>query len=164
MTLYELTSQYTDLIRAYESAEDDAERAEILSRLDQTDESISDKAEAYARIMRNADADAKAISDEIKRLQERKKSCEALSTRMKEGIHCAMNLAGASELMTTIGKWRIQKNPWSVSILDESAIPEKYLIPQPPTVDKRAMLSDFKETGELLDGVEFTQTEGVRFR
>lgn len=164
MTLFELTSEYLQLVNAYEAAETEAERAEILEQLGSTNDSISDKADAYARVMRNADASAKAYSDEIKRLQERKKCFENLAQRMKDGIRFVMEQAGATELNTSIGKWRMQKNPWSVNILNPEKIPEKYLTPQPPAIDKRAMLLDFKETGEELDGVEFVQTEGVRFR
>ena len=76
----------------------------------------------------------------------------------------AMEVAGATEIQTSIGKWRIQKNPPSVNVVDASKIPKRFLIQQEPAIDKKAMLTEFRNTGEEIDGVEITQTEGVRFR
>lgn len=51
-----------------------------------------------------------------------------------------------------------------MNVVDASKIPERFLIQQEPAIDKKAMPTEFRNTGEEIDGVEITQTEGVRFR
>lgn len=162
--LYDLTDEYVSLVALYEDAETEQEREEILQRILDCGDDIAAKAENYAKFVKNEEADAKALTVEIARLQDKKRVAENAVKRTKEYLLMAMEIAGASEIQTSIGKWRIQKNPPSVNVVDASKIPERFLIQQEPTVDKKAMLAEFRSTGEVFDGVEITQTEGVRFR
>ena len=93
-----------------------------------------------------------------------KKTADNTAERMLQHLHYAMEIAGATEIRTSIGKFRIAKNPWSVAVLDESKIPEEFLIPQPPKVDKTAIMQRFRESGEIIDGCDMVRREGVRFR
>lgn len=162
--LYELTDAYVSLMAQYEDAESDTEREQILQMILDCEGDIATKAENYAKIMKNTEADAKALADEIKRLTAKKVAAENAVKRLKDYLKYAMEIAGASEIQTSIGKWRIQKNPFSCIVNDVSKIPERFLIPQEPVVDKKSILAELKSTGEVFDGVEIVQTEGVRFR
>ena len=164
MKLYELTEAYAELISRLEDCQNAIEESEVLSAIDAVSEDIAAKGEAYARIMRNKMAEAAGFEAEIKRLQARKKSAENTVERLKENILYAMGMVGATELNTTIGKWRVQKNVPSVVITDEAKIPEEFTIPQPPKIVKIAIMQHYKDTGEIPDGCDVIQTEGVRFR
>ena len=164
MKLYELTEAYSELISRLEDCQNALEESEVLSAIDAVSEDIAAKGEAYARIMRNKMAEAAGFEAEIKRLQARKKSAENTVERLKENILYAMGMVGATELNTTIGKWRMQKNVPSVVIMDESKIPEEFTAPQPPKIVKVAIMQHYKETGEIPEGCDIVQTEGVRFR
>ncbi len=164
MKLYELTEAYAELISRLEDCQNSLEESEVLSALDVISEDIAAKGEAYARIMRNKMAEAAGLEAEIKRLQARKKSAENTVERLKENILYAMGMVGATELNTTIGKWRVQKNVPSVVITDEAKIPEEFTVPQPPKIMKVAIMQHYKETGEIPEGCDIVQTEGVRFR
>lgn len=163
-TLYELTNKWAALVDAYDMAEDAEEQDAALAALAEAEGDIVDKAEAYARIMRNYQAAADGYKAEAQRLAKRQRAAEAAVERMKAALLETMKATGATEIATGIGKWKVQMNPWSCEVLDEAAVPEKYRIPQPDKIDKRAMLADFKATGEMFDGVEFRQTAGLRFR
>ena len=162
--LYELTDAYAGLYAQLDDCSTLDEAAEVLAQLDALETDIADKASNYAKMLKNLDSEANAYAGEIKRLQERKRVAEKAIDRLKDNMRFAMGIAGATEIATPIGKWRIAKNPPSVQITDAGAVPERFLIPQPPEVDKRAILKAYKETGELFDGVEIVQTEGARFR
>lgn len=164
MTLYELSSGYALMLDLYDSAETDEERQEILERMTEYDGDIAEKAEAYARIMRNKQAEAKAYREEADRLTEKRRAAEGVVDRLKCALLDAMKLVGATEIVTTIGKWRAQMNPWSVEIMDAESVPEQFLIPQPAKVDRKAILDEFRKTGEIIDGVEIRQSLGIRFR
>lgn len=162
--LYELTTEYAELVDQYEMADNDEQRAEILAAIGAVQGDIGDKAEAYARIIRNMQADADAYKAESQRLANKQRAAERAVEGLKARLLNAMTAVGASEIRTDIGKWRIQMNPWSVRVLDDAAVPAEYHIPQPDKIDKAGILKRFKETGELLNGVEVTQVAGLRFR
>lgn len=164
MTLYELTEGYASLLGMYDAAETPEEREDILDMMAGVEGDISDKAEAYARIIRNKLAEAEAFKVEADRLTAKRKAAEAVVDRLKEAITTAMKLTGTQEIPTTIGKWRLTMNPWSCEVTDPDSVPEEWHVPQPDKIDRAGLLKRFRETGELIDGVEFRQTSGARFR
>lgn len=163
-SLYELTGEYEDLIFRLEEAGSEEESAQILEALDALDERIEDRAEIYARIIRNKQSEAEGLKAEADRLTKRRQSAENTAEKLKARLLDTMTRLGKSEIATAIGKWKVQNNPWSVEVLDLSAIDPEWLIEQPPKVDRAAMLKHFKATGEVLSGVEFRQGVGLRFR
>lgn len=163
MKLYELTGEYIRLMQMLEDAfvEDEAE---IAAAMEAVTGDIEDKADAYARMMKNLLGDVDRLEQEEKRLKARRMALENCVDRLKTAIQNAMELTGTKKLKTSIGNWSIQKNPLSVSEVDVEKVPARFLIEQPPKVDRRAILEEFKQTGELFDGVTITQSESVRFR
>ena len=162
--LYELTSDYENILNQLETAETEDEKEAALAALDEISGAIEQKAEIYAKIIKSKQAEADMYSAEVVRLAANKKAAENTAERLKARLLNAMQFAGIGKIPTAIGEWRIQNNPWSAEIVDESKVPTKYLIPQPPKVDKAQMIRDFKATGEILDGVVFEQKPGLRFR
>ena len=162
--LYELTEAYVDLLAQLEDCTTPDEEAAIASMIDSISDDIARKGEAFARLIRNLQSDADGYAAEIKRLTRRKQIAENAIERLKGNILFSMGLAGATELHTTIGKWRIQKNPPSVVISDESKVPEEFTLPQPPKVVKSMIMAYWKDTGEIPEGCDIVQSEGVRFR
>ena len=57
----------------------------------------------------------------------------------------------------------LAKNPASVAITNEKALPVEYLIPQPSKPDKTAIKEALKN-GTSIPGATLSQSEGVRFR
>lgn len=163
-TLYELSEGYAQLMAMYEQAESDAEREDMLDLIAEAEGDLTAKAEAYARIMRNKQAEAEGFKAEAKRLSERARAAETAAERMKEAITTAMMMAGAKEIGTTIGKWRLQENPLSCEVIDADAVPEEWHIKVPDKIDRAGLVKHYKMTGELLPGVEYKRTTGARFR
>lgn len=163
-TLYELSEGYAQLMYMYEQAETDAERADLLDLIAGAEGDITDKAEAYARIMKNKQAEADGLKTEADRLTAKRRAAEAVVERMKEAITTAMMTVGAKEIGTTIGKWRLQDNPWSCEVLDVNAVPEEWHIKVEDKIDRAGLVKHFKMTGEIMPGVEMKRTTGARFR
>lgn len=164
MKLYELTEAYAELISRLEDCESEQEESMVLAGIEAVSDDIAAKGEAYARIMRNKLAEVAAYEAEIKRLQARKNSAYNTVVRLKENILYAMGMVGATELSTSIGKWRVQKNAPSVAITDETKVPEEFTVPQPPKIMKIAIMQHWKETGEIPEGCDIIHGEGIRFR
>lgn len=164
MTLYEMTDEFVQLCELLQTAEDDAEAEGIMEAMDALTTDISGKAEAYARVKQNYEAEAKALKAEAQRLDKLAKAKDSAAQRVKAHLLDCMMRLGIKTLPTSIGKWSVQKNPASCKVLDEAAVPAQYHIPQPDFIDRMAILRHYKDTGELLPGVEITQSDGIRFK
>ena len=163
--LYELAAGYESLVMAYENAETDEERGEILDLLVSADGDIQSKAENYAKLIRRKASEAEAYRAEAKRLTGNAQAAENLVERLKEALRQAMQMTGKSAIETSIGKWRLQLNPVSVKeVLDINLVPMKYHVKHEDTVDKKSIIADYKATGEIIPGVEIGQESGLRFR
>lgn len=160
MTLYELTSEYLDLLAMLEDPE--ADEQIINDTLEAIGGELEDKADGYARVMRQMDADAKAIKAEEDRLAMRRKSLENRSAWLKDRLQSVMEVTGKTKFKTQFFTFGIQKNPASVVIDDESKIPAGYWIPQQPKLDK-ASLKDWLKENEC-DWAHLAQTESLRIR
>lgn len=164
MTLYELTADFVEGLNAYDAAETEEERADIANWLINVKGDLDTKADAYARIIKNKQAEAKALKEEADRLTAKRKAAEALIDRLKAALLGAMQETGIEQIGTSIGKWRLQYNPVSCEVVNPEYVPVRFLIPQPAKVDKAALIEEYKRTGEIIDGVEFHKEQGIRFR
>ena len=163
MTLYEISGEYSALTAMLDTAESDDEIAEIWQKMDAVDASFAEKVDAYARILKNKQAEVYGLKAEKLRLAQRQKAAENAVENLKARMLGAMQTMGVSETATSIGKWRVRQS-YSVSVTDEAAVPAEFRIPQPDKIDRAGMLSRFWETGEAFDGAEIVQSASVNFR
>ena len=163
-TLYELSTMLRNIFEELDDCDSDEKVTELMNTVFAVEGDLSRKGETYVKIMRNMQSDIDAIKTEKERLDKMQKRRELAIERMKEYIRMSMTAAGLKYIETPLGKWARRMSPWSCTVIDASRVPEKYLIPQPPVVDKKALLADFKQTGEIADGVDFEQREYVMFR
>lgn len=95
--LYELTGQYKMLENAMLLNPEDEE---LKAEFDKIQDDIKVKAENYACIIKNFEADAEALGNEIKRLTERKKQFENNAKRLKENLMWSMKETGETKFKT----------------------------------------------------------------
>lgn len=169
MTLYELTGEYAELMARYENAETDEEAEQIWAQIDGLSCDITTKADAYARVMKNKLADAAGYKAEADRLAKLAKREEKQAERLQESIRSAMLQVGTGEIQTSIGTWKTKLNPPSCDVVDIGMVPEQFRVPiEPPevpyTVDKMAAKKWFKETGEIIPGLNIEQKTTVVFK
>lgn len=162
--LYELTESYVEALALLDAAETEDEEAAAWAALDAIEGDITDKAEAYARIIQTKQAEARAFAAEKTRLMACQRAAEGAVEGLKARLLESMQRLGVRDIQTGIGKWRVQLNPPRCEVTDADAVPEAYRIPQPDAIDRAGILKHYRATGELLPGVEITQAEGLRFR
>ena len=149
MTLYEITGEVLAVLNAIDGAvsrlhgeHPELSKKELISLLQHD---FSKKILSYAKVRKNCQAEEKELAEEIKHLQERKKAVskriEAVDTSMKE-------------CMMAVGKTRVKGALFSVELKelapklvidDESQVPDAYLEPQKPKVDKKGLNKWAKE-------------------
>lgn len=106
------------------------------------------------------------IDAEIKRLQEFKKATQNKVERYKDYVKSNMELLGIDKIETALGKISIAKSPISVEVVDVDKIPNQYkIIVSDIKVDKQKIKDDFKNTGEIVDGVNIiTNNTNLRIK
>lgn len=163
-SLYELSAGYALLLDEYDAAETDEEREKILAMLAESEGDITDKAESYAKVIRMKEEEAKAFKAEADRLTARRQAAENMVKRLKDALLGSMVLTGTNEIKTSIGKWKLAMNPLSCDVVDIDKVPMEYHIKQEDKIDKKGLIAHYKETGEIINGVQFKQEQGIRFR
>ena len=163
-TLYELTEDYMNLLALAEDP--DIDEQAFLDTLDGIEGAIEVKAENYAKIMRQLEADAAACDAESKRLKNKSKTIENNIKRMKQALQYAMQATGKTKFKTALFSFGIQKNSASV-VMDEQYIeniPERFLVRKDPEINRKA-IRDAINAGEDLTGLAHLEsTESLRIR
>lgn len=147
MTLYELTGDFQTL---YEMADDpDVDEQVWLDTIEGIDGAIEDKADGYAKVIKDLIANADAIKAERERMDSRENALRNKADTLKKALQTSMEITGKTKFKTTLFSFGIQKNAPSLKISEGAQVPDEYLIPQPPKVDKASM----KEAAKAHDGV-----------
>jgi phage host-nuclease inhibitor protein Gam len=161
-SIYAITDDYRQLLDMLDEGE--VEPQMILDTLEGIDAEFEDKAENYAKIMKNMASDVEGLKAEIARLTARKRTLETNIDHMKTTLQSAMEATGKTKFKHGLFSFGIQKNPPSVSILcDVKDIPERFLRYKDPEADKKAILEEIKGGAEF-DWAEVTQTERLAIR
>ncbi|MGM9924661.1 MAG: siphovirus Gp157 family protein [Bacillus sp. (in: firmicutes)] len=157
--LYELNQQYNQLLEMA----GDLDPQVLKDTLESIKESIEDKAENTAKLIRSWEAEAKAIKEEEKRLAERRKSLEKRVDNTKAYLFEQMELAGMEKVKRPTLTISIANNPPSVQVIDPEKIPSFFMIEQEPKIDKKAILEALKN-GTEIDGCTIKREKGLRIR
>ena len=163
-SLYELSAEYAAFLDAYANAQNEEEAAEILQSLVDIHGELTEKAENYVKVIKNVQSDVDGYKAEAKRLTAKAKAGENLIDRLKNAMLDAMKMTDTPVIQTSIGKWRLQPNPYKCVVTDWTKLPMEFREPQPDKVDSAGLIRHYKATGEVFDGCEVTREMGVRFQ
>lgn len=157
LALYTLAEQYR---QALETLGDlDMPPEAIQNTLEGLQGDLQAKATNVAMFCRNLEALAKDIKEAEKEMAHRRKVLENRVESIKDYIKQNMEKSGRTVIECPYFKLSIKKNPPSVEILDEAAIPEVYKKqpePPPPVVDKK-MIAEVLKAGVEVEGARMSQ-------
>lgn len=164
MKLYEITHKIEELLASHfaddgEFMGGDEEFESFVEELDALQLAHDVKVENTALFIKNLTADAEAIKAEKMALQARQsqkeKQVEWLKTYLTRYM-CGLTFESPKVSI----KWRKSS---SAEITDESLIPEDYLVPQPPKVDKRNILADLR-AGIDVAGAVLAEKQNIQIK
>jgi len=159
--IYELTGMWNEL---YNLADDPEMDAEVwFDTMEGIEGEIEVKADGYAKVIKQIEADAAGIKAEKERLAAKQSSLENKAKYLKQRLQEAMEQVGKDKIKTELFSFGIQNNPPSVFVADESLVPDEFLIPQPAKVDKKAIAALLKD-GVEVDWAELQQGKSLRIR
>ena len=140
-TLYELTGQYLDI---YNLEIDDETKLDTIESLG-LDEEIEAKAENYAKLIRNLEADKKVYKEEEERFKKKKESTG--KTKIK------------GELFTI----SVQNSKASV-IVDEANLPKKYWVKKVTESPNKKALYEVLNEGKKIKGATLQENRSLRIK
>ena len=168
MKLYELTTNYLNLLEVLENGEVDQEV--IGQALDEVKDSIGDKLENMGKLLKTLEAEKVALHNEKMRLQEREFSIANNIKRLKEYMETCLKATRDKKIKGRLFTFSIQKNPVQVHVTDLKAIPEwiyKEVITEAIEYDlDKKKLKEILEAEHIAEceGIEFIQSESLRIR
>lgn len=145
-SLYEITGEYLQLLEMLEDA-DNLEEQVIKDTLEGIEGELEIKADGYARIIRELDAEAQKYEDEMKRLEARSSTLRNRSCVLKEHLYNSMKVTGKLKFKTDLFSFGIQKNGGvqPMEIVQDAVIPDEYLKKEPDNGKIREALKEGKE-------------------
>lgn len=140
ISLYELSENYSAIREMLYDPEVDEQV--VLDTLEAIDGEIEDKADNYAKLIKELAADADKLQAEEARLYARRKSLQSRAAKLKSNLQANLEFIGKTKFKTALFSFIVATNGGAqpLTITDNLGdIPGKYLIPQPPVPDKDAI-------------------------
>ena len=110
------------------------------------------------KIIRESEIRTNAIDVEIDRLKQRKDACKKYIEQAKECLMMQFAKDGKRKHETAIYSISLRNKPASVGVVDVSKLEPRFIrTKQEP--DRVAILKHFKETGEVVSGVEISTNQ-----
>lgn len=165
LTLYELTAEIAAVRDALDEGNLTPEQeTEITALLDRALEKLLPaKVSRYCEAVQEFKAFEAACKAEEERIAARRKTAVNVRERMIARLKYGLETAGVDKVAAGTFTVALQSNPPACEVEQMSAVPAKFLVTPPPTVDKRAVLEALKR-GEDVPGCVMTVGRHVRIR
>lgn len=166
-TLYEMTQDFNNILDMLYDPE--VPEQAVFDTIELLEMEIEDKADGYAKVIRELEASAEAAKVEAARLTDRKKAFENKAKAMKTNLQEAMLALGKPKIKTALFSFSVQSNPTKVEISD----PLQFLCEHPEfKLDKPLTESDINKTavkaaieaGQAVDGAQIVQGQSLRIK
>ena len=154
LSLYEITNAFPALMESEEITEEDKNKIEAeLTML------LQKKSQNIIGYTKNIELTIEAMKEEEDRIASNRKLLENKLARFKQYVKECMENNGITKIETGLGTLSIAKSPASVEIINEDAIPSEFKQEIVTVkVDKTKIKNNFKETGEIPNGVNIITT------
>lgn len=157
--LYQLTNIYETLLVMLYDEETDEKM--ILDTLESIEGEIEDKADGYAKIIKELLGDAEKIKSEKQRLEARQKSFENRAKLLKNNLQEAMTKIGKTKFKTELFSFNIQKNGGKQALTIDGEVPDTFK----KLVDDSDKIRQALENGENLPFAHLEpRSESLRIR
>ena len=124
MNIYELTGNYEHLLNML--YDKDVDEQAILDTLESIEGDIEDKADGYAKIIKELEAQSKARKEEAKRLTESAQTIDNRIKMLKNNLFNCMKITGKTKFTTNLFSFNIVKNGGKQPLTIDGEVPKEY--------------------------------------
>ncbi len=122
--LYELKNNYEEVLNML--YQDDIDEQMVLDTLESIEGDIEDKAENYAKIIKELESKQNARKEEAKRLTDSAKVFENRVKALKSNLFNVMKETGKTKFSTNLFSFNIAKNGGKQPLTIDGDVPEEY--------------------------------------
>lgn len=161
MKLYEIADNYKNLLELLDSGEVDKNLVE--EALSLVEEDIKDKVNSICKIIKENELLVSNIDEEIKRLQQLKKTKNNNISLLKDYLSSELQRMNIKKIDSGIFKVSFRKST-SVNILDEDMIPEEYISETiVKKISKADILKELKQ-GVKIEGATLEEKQNIQLK
>lgn len=157
LSLYALTEQFRELQTL--AASEDIDEQTLIDTLEAVGGELELKAQSVARVIANQEAFAKAVEDASKAMALRAKRLNSRTDWLRNYLRVNMEAAGITKLESPELSLSLKKNPPSVVVFDEAAVPGDLMVqkPPPPPAPDKTRIKDLLKAGTDVPGCRLEQ-------
>lgn len=160
--IFKIQSEYQQIVN--ELIENGGELTpELELAMQITKDNFHSKSENYAFITRQFDAEMDIIDNEIKRLQQAKKTREKAIERLKANIEMAMNTFEVDKIETPLIKISFRKSE-SVEVEDVNNLPNEFKVIKLSETADKLKIKDAIKSGILIEGCSIKTNRNIQIR
>lgn len=157
LSLYNITNKFVELMDKAQEGELTEEEYNQLG--EELAIQLQQKGSNIIGYTKNIELTINAMKEEEKRISEDRKSLEGKLDKFKQYVKENMERLGITKMDTELGTLSIAKSPASVEIINEEAISSEFKQEIVTVkIDKTKIKNNFKETGEIPEGVNIITT------
>ena len=134
VTLYELTEEYLKLLDTKKAIDESKVETDIKTAIQKK---LIKKMESYLKVRQTLNAEIKALMEEEKRIQNRRKELEKRSNTIDNAVKSSMLATGVLKIKTTLFSFYIKPAEDVLVVDNESEIPERFFVAQEPKLNKK---------------------------
>ena len=127
--------------------------------LDGIEGMFNEKAVRIVHVIANSGTDVDAISAEIKRLSERKRSIELAQDRLREYLRFNMEAAGISKISSPLFTITLAAGRDIVEIYDEAALPDEFVRVKTVVSPEKVDILNALKSGIDVPGATITKSK-----
>jgi DNA replication initiation complex subunit (GINS family) len=157
LRLYKIADTYLHALEELAEIEDLPAQA-IADTLEGLQGSFEAKAVNVAAYIRSLEAEAEAIEEARKSMEQRQKALTNHAARLRAYLKANMERMGTAKIKNCYLTLRVQANPPSVIVEDEELLPERYKRTETITKILRAEVARDMKAGEEVTGARLEQT------
>ena len=162
MNIFKIQSEYQQIVtQLIENGGELTPELELAMQI--TKDNFHSKSENYAFITRQFDAEMDIIDNEIKRLQQAKKTREKAIERLKANIEMAMNTFEVDKIETPLIKISFRKSE-SVEVEDVNNLPNEFKVIKLSETADKLKIKDAIKSGILIEGCSIKTNRNLNIK
>ena len=161
-SIYNIQSEYQQLVnQLIENGGELTPELELALQINK--DNFHSKSENYAYITKQFDGEIDIIDNEIKRLQQAKKTREKAIERLKANIEMAMNTFEVDKIETPLIKISFRKSE-SVEVEDVNNLPALYKVVKVSETADKLKIKDAIKSGILIEGCSIKTNRNLNIK
>ena len=146
---YKLAQETLAVQRLKELLGQDAEDAELFADMIEGETEFGEAIDAVLDRIDHDSAMIAALKEREGNMKTRRERYQKRQERNKTALEDALIHADIQKLERPTATLTVKRTPPSVIVVDETEIPEQYLIPVMPKIDRRELLADLKNGAQI---------------